>query len=396
MARINRTLLGQYAGFITRGTALIIDIVIVSVSVIVINWMISLPVTYFLNIDIQQCVQTPEAYGFISALTCRFISFSWLFVTFVTAPLYFSVLISLNGQTLGKYVMGVRVVRLDGRRLSFFQSFLRWIGYFLSAIPLGLGFFMSLVDDRRRTLHDRIVGTCVVYSWKARRNEFTVDRVDKWLDGDAHNAKTLPNPSTSVTLSPIYDLIAIDVRSFGEVRTTMNILTEGVAKGEYAIVHSTVLAKDIAGEIGIVGASDLVAGDGDIGLVELNVRIPAPYLERLKQDMPSDSFIILVLLLDQHVDAVIKAVSRRVAAVIRLYDVGETPDALTAKDGLIPAPVKMGDADLASASVVQTDIDSVAGVCSSVFLQPRSGSTAGADCHDRLYPLAAGAQTFAP
>ena len=234
MTRINRTLLGQYAGFITRGAALIIDIVIVSVSVIVINWMISLPVTYFLNIDIQQCVQTPEAYGFIGALTCRFISFSWLLVTLLTAPLYFSILMSLNGQTLGKYVMGVRVVRLDGRRLSFFQSFLRWIGYFLSAIPLGLGFFMSLVDDRRRTLHDRMVGTCVVYSWKARRNEFTVDRVDKWLDGDAHAAKTLPGPSTSVTLSPIYDLIAIDVRSFGEVRTTMNILTEGVAKGEYA------------------------------------------------------------------------------------------------------------------------------------------------------------------
>ncbi len=357
MTRINRTLLGQYAGFITRGAALIIDIVIVSVSVIVINWMISLPVTYFLNIDIQQCVQTPEAYGFIGALTCRFISFSWLLVTLLTAPLYFSILMSLNGQTLGKYIMGVRVVRLDGRRLSFFQSFLRWIGYFLSAIPLGLGFFMSLVDDRRRTLHDRMVGTCVVYSWKARRNEFTVDRVDKWLDGDAHDAKTLPGPSTSVTLSPIYDLIAIDVRSFGEVRTTMNILTEGVAKGEYAVVHSTVLAKDIAGEIGIVGASDLVAGSGDIGLVELNVRIPAPYLERLKQDMPSDSFIILVLLLDQHVDAIIKAVSRRVAAVIRLYDVGETPNALTAKDGLAPAPVKMGTADLTSATVVQTDSD---------------------------------------
>ena len=152
-------------------------------------------------------------------------------------------------------------------------------------------------------------------------------------------------------------MIAIDVHSFGEVRTAMNILTEGVAKGEYAVVHSTVLAKDVEGEIGIVGASDLVAGNGDIGLLELDLRIPAPYLERLKQDMPSDSFIILVLLLDQHVDAVIKAVSRRVAAVIRLYDVGETPDALTAKDGLVPAPVKMGTADLAAAAVVQTDSD---------------------------------------
>ena len=49
----NRTMLGHYAGIITRSGAMIIDIVIVSVTVILINWMISLPFTYFFGLDLS-------------------------------------------------------------------------------------------------------------------------------------------------------------------------------------------------------------------------------------------------------------------------------------------------------------------------------------------------------
>jgi uncharacterized RDD family membrane protein YckC len=350
MATSNRTLLGQYAGFITRGAALIMDIVIVSVLVIVINWLISLPFVYFLNLNVQECVNSPESYGFFSALACRLIDFSWILVTVVTAPLYFAILTSLNGQTIGKYAMGVRVVRMDGHRLGFFRSLLRWAGYIVSIIPLGLGFFMSLIDDRRRTLHDRMAGTCVVYAWKARRNEFMLDRVNHWLDGDDATTSSRPGPIDGLQMSQIYDLIAIDVPSFGEVRITMNLLTEGIAKGEYAVVHTAILARDIDGEIGIVGASDLVADGVDLGIMAADVRIPHDYIERLKADMPSDSFIILVLLLDQYAQTVMKAVSRRVAAIIRLYDVGETPDTLTAKEGIEPKQANMGTVELSDDS----------------------------------------------
>jgi hypothetical protein len=115
-----------------------------------------------------------------------------------------------------------------------------------------------------------------------------------------------------------------------------------VAKGEYAVVHTAILARDIDGEIGIVGASDLVADGVDLGIMAADVRIPHDYIERLKADMPSDSFIILVLLLDQYAQTVMRAVSRRVAAIIRLYDVGETPDTLTAKEGVEPKQANMG------------------------------------------------------
>jgi uncharacterized RDD family membrane protein YckC len=38
-------------------------------------------------------------------------------------------------------------------------------------IPLFLGFFWILIDDRRQGWHDKIAGTCVVYTWHARPDE---------------------------------------------------------------------------------------------------------------------------------------------------------------------------------------------------------------------------------
>lgn len=344
MATSNRALLGQYAGFVTRAAALIIDMVIVSVAVIVINWVISLPVTYFLSLDVQACLANPANYRFLAVLFCRLLSLSWLIVTIVTAPLYFSILVSLNGQTVGKYVMGLRVVRMDGQRMTFFGSLWRWVGYFISAIPLGLGFFMSLVDERRRTLHDRLAKTCVVYAWPARRNEFFVDRVERWIGGDGSGTTPVIGVTQpALPLSSLYDLVAIDVPTYRHVRTAMNILTEGVAKGEFAIEHTAVLVRDLEGEIGVVGASDLDAEGSGLGLMGAEIRIPPTYIEALKADMPLDSFIILVLLLDEWADVVVKAVSRRVPALIRIYDVGDSADALTAKEGIQPTAVALAE-----------------------------------------------------
>jgi uncharacterized RDD family membrane protein YckC len=42
------------------------------------------------------------------------------------------------------------------------QYVLRFLGYFLSALPLGLGFFMVALNKHKRGLHDYIAGTAVV------------------------------------------------------------------------------------------------------------------------------------------------------------------------------------------------------------------------------------------
>jgi uncharacterized RDD family membrane protein YckC len=88
-----------------------------------------------------------------------------LFAFFV----YSAVLVYRYGQTFGKRVMGVRVVRTDGSRVAFSRFiFLRWLPTaILGALPL-IRYFIFLVDsllicrNTRQCLHDNFADTKVV------------------------------------------------------------------------------------------------------------------------------------------------------------------------------------------------------------------------------------------
>ncbi len=70
---------------------------------------------------------------------------------------------SLFGATVGKAFFGLRVVRAsDGGPVGWPRALLRWVGYMVSALPLGLGFLAIALDPRRRGWHDRIAGTVVM------------------------------------------------------------------------------------------------------------------------------------------------------------------------------------------------------------------------------------------
>lgn len=175
----DRKLEGQYAGFLTRAIGLFLDYAIIAVIVVAIGLLTTVVLNAF-HIDLTAC---PEDVVFVSLGTwvCRTVR--WLLVWFavILGPLYYVLFWTLTGQTIGQRVMGLRVVRLDGRRVGFISSTLRWIGYQLCALTLGLGFLWVLVDDRRMGWHDKLARTCVIYSWKARQNEGFIDRVNRRL-----------------------------------------------------------------------------------------------------------------------------------------------------------------------------------------------------------------------
>jgi len=81
-----------------------------------------------------------------------------LFTVLVTV-LYTLVLHALTGQTLGKLATGVRVVNVDGSPLTFGTALLRYLGYFLSFLPFGLGFVVAGLRKDKRALHDLLAGT---------------------------------------------------------------------------------------------------------------------------------------------------------------------------------------------------------------------------------------------
>jgi uncharacterized RDD family membrane protein YckC len=67
-----------------------------------------------------------------------------------------------NGQTIGKRMMGIRVVSLVHHKLSLWHAIERSLGYGASALELGFGFAQFFIERNRRTVHDRIGETIVV------------------------------------------------------------------------------------------------------------------------------------------------------------------------------------------------------------------------------------------
>ncbi len=77
--------------------------------------------------------------------------------------IYETILISQwNGQTIGKKIMGIKVVTTTGESLDWLKSFIRAISRILSGIPLALGYFWMLWDEKSQTWHDKIADTFVV------------------------------------------------------------------------------------------------------------------------------------------------------------------------------------------------------------------------------------------
>lgn len=78
------------------------------------------------------------------------------------AALYFVLLWTWRGQTIGQLAMRVRVVRRDGEQLELASAALRLLGCVLAAVPLFLGFLIAVLDTERRGLHDRLADTVVL------------------------------------------------------------------------------------------------------------------------------------------------------------------------------------------------------------------------------------------
>ena len=70
--------------------------------------------------------------------------------------------------TPGKLVLGLRIVDADtGGPPPLRSLVLRYVGYLISALPLGLGYLWALWDRRRQGWHDKMGRTLVVRDRRA-------------------------------------------------------------------------------------------------------------------------------------------------------------------------------------------------------------------------------------
>lgn len=151
------------AGFVTRALALLIDIMIVTFGSIVLAALVSLILNFF-GIDAQDLQVQDARFGVIAVLQIIIVIVSSLAV-FLFIPGYFIVFWVLDGATPGKQILGLQVIRTNHQRVGWIRAIVRYIGYFISAICLFIGFLWVFVGRRRQCWQDKLADTIVVYTW---------------------------------------------------------------------------------------------------------------------------------------------------------------------------------------------------------------------------------------
>jgi len=129
----------KFAGFWLRALAFVIDNLILWIPVSVFSWLLSF-------------LANPGFFVFLSFVG-----------QFVIYGLYYGLLESSEkGATLGKQLVGLRVVDIDGNRLTFARALTRYLLMSLSMILLCIGYLMVFWTKKKQALHDKIAECLVI------------------------------------------------------------------------------------------------------------------------------------------------------------------------------------------------------------------------------------------
>jgi uncharacterized RDD family membrane protein YckC/Tfp pilus assembly major pilin PilA len=209
----------MYAGFWRRFAAAIVDLLILVVPMVVLGIVVAL-------------ITGPKSRE-TAAVDMSLPVVIWL---------YFAIMESSSAQaTIGKRMFGIRVVDLQGDRVSFFRACARFLAKIFSALSLAVGFLMAAFTPRKQALHDMVTGCLVV------RKEVAV--ADLRLAG-------LPRPMTAgrrlalliavvcIPLSAVGAAIAVPMYQDYLVRTQLRAAVESgrsatVGVTTYMLQHKT-------------------------------------------------------------------------------------------------------------------------------------------------------------
>ncbi|XQW86729.1 RDD family protein [Thalassotalea piscium] len=137
----------QYVGFWARLLASLIDSICIVAVTLPILFMIY-GAEYFDSEEIS--------HGMLDVLI------NYLFPIIATIVFW-----TYKSATPGKMALNIKIVDAQtGEKPSIGQSLLRYLGYYVSLIPLGLGFLWIAWDDKKQGWHDVMAGTLVIYSRK--------------------------------------------------------------------------------------------------------------------------------------------------------------------------------------------------------------------------------------
>ena len=139
---------GIPAGFWIRVLAAIIDGVIL--------WILGLGIgAFFSNPQDVGPILTPSD-------VWRVMERALMSTESLMGTLYSIILVGAAGGTVGKLVLGLHIVRVDGRKVGYGRAFARYLASTLSALCLGLGYLWIVFNKDKRGWHDYLCDTKVV------------------------------------------------------------------------------------------------------------------------------------------------------------------------------------------------------------------------------------------
>lgn len=95
-----------------------------------------------------------------------------VFASIAVGIAYFFIFwVHYDGATPGKKLLGIKIIRENGEKITYPVAIIRYIGFLLSSATIfffGLGFLWVIWDKKKQALHDKIAGTLVVRDGKGR------------------------------------------------------------------------------------------------------------------------------------------------------------------------------------------------------------------------------------
>jgi uncharacterized RDD family membrane protein YckC len=151
----------RYAGFWIRFLARLID----GVLLFIVGFIISLPFTAMMGgaaIGLGGARNPAAAAAalpaFFALLGIRYL------IQIALSVAYEAYFVSTRGGTLGKLALGLKIIRADGSPVPLGLAIGRYFAQWLSSLTLAIGYIMAGFDPEKRSLHDRICETRVIYS----------------------------------------------------------------------------------------------------------------------------------------------------------------------------------------------------------------------------------------
>ena len=143
----------SYGGFWRRVGAFIVDLAIIFLLTAL------MAVMAFIGYKVGLAAHDRSISLANAAPLMAFLTFAWVFL----ATVYFVIFHGMDGTTIGKSLLGLRVVTADQEPINYRRALLRWVGLVgFGCLTIGVSFLWIMWSREKRGWHDFLARTWVI------------------------------------------------------------------------------------------------------------------------------------------------------------------------------------------------------------------------------------------